>query len=145
MQDASVQGRVEVWEGAAASTVERPLLGKGPGTFERREPGNPVRPRASHNIFVEVLAEMGAIGLATYAWVLAAALRALHVARRGAAVRLRDASFGLEAALLAFLTASLALSAPFQSVLFVFVGLSLALARIAATTVANATAVSGRG
>jgi O-antigen ligase len=127
----SVKGRLEIWHGAAGAMVERPLLGRGPGTFERAEPGSGVVPRSSHNVFVEMMVELGALGLAAYVWMLVAVLHGLHVARRGAAPALRLGTFALEAAILAYLTASLALSSPFQSPLFVLLGVALALRNIA--------------
>jgi O-antigen ligase len=129
LADPSVRERLGIWQRAGESMLERPLQGSGPGTFERPEPGGGSAPRSSHNIFIELFTEMGLAGLAAYAWMLIAALRGLHRARRGAAAPIRTASFGLQAAMLAYLGASLALSSPFQSPLFALIGLSLALAR----------------
>jgi O-antigen ligase len=126
-----LQKRIEIWRRAVASATKRPVLGKGPGTFELREPGTAVAPLSSHNVFVEVLVEMGVLGLAAYVWLLGAVLLTLHRARRRAPPDVRIAGFALEAAILGYLTASLALSSPFQSPLFTLLGLSLAFARVA--------------
>jgi hypothetical protein len=80
------------------------------------------------------VAEIGFIGLAVYLWMLIATFAQLHRVRRIAddTPWLRTTSFGLEAALIAYLTASMALSEPFASPLFVLIGLSVALQRCGA-------------
>jgi probable O-glycosylation ligase (exosortase A-associated) len=125
--EGSVQGRVEIWKEGLRAAGEHPLTGQGPSTFRAGE-----RRRTSHNILVELLAETGLLGLLAYLAVIAGAVVGLHRVRRSGAktaeaARLRIASFGLEAALAAYLTASMALGAPLQSPPFVLIGLALAL------------------
>jgi probable O-glycosylation ligase (exosortase A-associated) len=134
--DASVQGRLGIWRDGAGILARQPVFGQGAGTFGSATEGTPSAGRASHNILLEVAAELGAVGLAAYAWLVLATLWRLHGLRRTAseAAWLGTAATGIAAALLAYLTAGLALSAPFASPLFVLVGLSLALDRCAATS-----------
>ncbi len=127
--ESSVQGRLEIWQEGLRTAGAHPLTGQGPGTFLAFDAR-----RTSHNIFVELLAETGAVGLAAYLLVITAAVVGLHRTRRAGAstaeaARVRVRSFGLEAALAAYLTASMALSAPLQSPPFVLIGLALALQR----------------
>jgi len=129
MQEGSVQGRLEIWKGSLDIARKDPVLGQGAGTLRVGAAGRP-----SHNVFIEVLAETGMVGMAAYIWMLLATFRALHRVRRSAvgirhAADLRTASVGLEAALFGYLTAGLALSGPFQSPLFALIGLTLALQR----------------
>jgi len=122
----SVVERVGIWRQAAEVVRKHPLVGQGPNSFRLGR-----AKRTSHNIFIEVVGETGLIGLAAYGWLLLWALVALHRLRReperGGPSPPRAQSLALQAALLAFLTAGLALGAPFQSSLFVLVGLTSAL------------------
>jgi putative inorganic carbon (hco3(-)) transporter len=128
-EDTSVQGRVEIWKEYLHAVAKAPVLGGGPGTVRV----GPHR-RTSHNVFIEVFAETGLLGLLAYGWVLAATLLDLYRLRQRAGPGLlRTASYGLQAALLAYLTAGLALSAPFQGPLFALIGLALALGELAET------------
>ena len=127
--ETSVQGRLSMWREAVSLMVQRPLLGRGAGTFRSGEDGAPAVRRSSHNILIEVAVETGLVGLAAYGWVLLDTLMRLHRLGHAAAPAawVRTAAIGLSAALLAYLAAGLALSGPFASPLFVLVGLSLAL------------------
>jgi putative inorganic carbon (HCO3(-)) transporter len=127
--EGSVQGRIGIWKEGLQAAGERPLTGQGPGSFRTAE-----RRRTSHNIFIELLAETGSFGLLAYLLVIVTTFSGLHRARRTSArtpeaARVRVASFGLAAALAAYLTASMALGSPLQSPPFVLVGLALALVR----------------
>ena len=128
--DASFRGRVDVWIDAWGLVQQRPLLGQGAGTFRSGAAGRPSARRSSHNILLEVAVEIGLAGLAAYGWILLDTLWRLHRLRAAApAPWLGTAAVGIAAALLAYLTAGLALSRPFAAPLFVLVGLSLALQR----------------
>lgn len=130
--ESSVQGRMEIWREGLRTAGANPLAGQGPGTLRVGE-----KRRTSHNIFIELLAETGAIGLGAYVFVLATAFACLHRARRAGESarefadfgRVGNASVGLEAALVAYLTAGLTLGSPLQSPLFVLIGLALGLGR----------------
>jgi O-antigen ligase len=129
MADDSFRQRTEIWQRGAEIGFAHALLGEGPGMFQQPDLHTGMRHRAPHNIFVELIADVGIAGLAVFIWMLIAALLSLHRVRRGApdASWAYAASFGLEAALLAYLTASMALSHALASPLFVLIGLTLAL------------------
>ena len=129
MADVSFRERTEIWRQGTEIGLAHALLGEGPGMFQQPDPRTATTRRAPHNIFVELIAEVGIVGLAVFIWILIAALLSLHRVRRGAADAswAHAASFGLEAALLAYLTASMALSHALASPLFVLIGLTLAL------------------
>ena len=133
--DASLQGRVGVWQRRGADADARdPCSVRAPARFvSTRRPAAHVR-RSSHNILLEVAAELGIVGLAAYGWLVLAALLRLHRLRRAATdvAWLGIAATGVQAALLAYLAAGLSLSAPFASPLFVLFGLSLAIDRCGA-------------
>jgi O-antigen ligase len=64
--DASAMGRVHAWTVAARINADKPLLGSGAGTFRVAWPlyAPPEARRAfeAHNVFLQVLAELGWIG-----------------------------------------------------------------------------------
>jgi O-antigen ligase len=134
--DSSLRLRYAVWEEGLAMAAQRPLLGVGIGTFsEHHALGAPAARRSSHNIFVEVLAETGVVGLLAYVWMLAAAGRALwrSASRAGdaAAGWSSRAALGLGLAILAYLIASTTLSHAFTTHLLTWVALANALPRAA--------------
>ena len=131
MADESFRQRTEIWKQGTEVGLAHSLLGEGPGTFQRPDPRTAATRRAPHNIFVELMAEVGIVGLGVFVWMLIAALLRLQRVRRTAADASwpRSASFGLAAGMLAYLTASMALSHAFASPLFVLIGLALALDR----------------
>ena len=142
LADRSILGRLAVWQEGLQIGRDHLVGGQGPGTFRRgADSAEPVR-RSPHNIFVELAAELGLAGVLVYAWMLIATLIRLHRVRRGTGgtTWLRPASIAIEAALIAYLTASLFLSEPFASPLFVLVGLSLALDTVGGGTWDEATA-----
>lgn len=65
-QDASALGRVHAWTVASRINLERPLLGVGAGTFQQAWPSyappEARRAYAAHNVFIQVLAELGWVG-----------------------------------------------------------------------------------
>ncbi len=76
--------RAELWRVAWDDYVDHPLLGSGPGTYEQY--WNENRPlqhkvRDTHNLYLEVLAELGPIGLLLLVLALGAPLAAAVLAR----------------------------------------------------------------
>lgn len=60
-------GRVDLWKAAVHDATAHPLLGSGAGTYEvywNRNRPNPSRVRDAHNLYLEMLAELGPLGLA---------------------------------------------------------------------------------
>ena len=139
LDDTSLNLRVGTWRQGLVMAAEHPVLGVGIGTFAAHY-GRVMPPpvRSSHNVFVEVLAEMGALGLLAYLWFLVAALVPLWRLRRGA-TDWRIPAHGLTIALIAFLIASAALSHAFASHLLSGIALSLAMTNAARLSVARVT------
>ncbi len=81
---ASGNARSDYWGVALRTIKAEPLLGSGAGTFELRwyrdRPGQGTV-RDAHNIYLEVLAELGPVGLALLVTALAAPLAALPLTR----------------------------------------------------------------
>jgi O-antigen ligase len=127
--DAAITNRFDVWSDGLRMVFDSPLFGRGPQTFS--SDGVRYVRRASHNVFVEVAAELGLIGLAAYVWALGSAAivlhRVYHSGQPGEWPAI--AGLGVAAALAAYLTAGLAVGAPMLSPLFVLIGLALALDR----------------
>jgi hypothetical protein len=88
--------------------------------------------RAAHSVAIEVAVELGVVGLLAYGWLLLDTLWRLHRLRGDGEPWVSSAAVGIESALLAVMTASLTLSGPFLSPLFILIGLSIALQRCAA-------------
>lgn len=81
---ASGNSRSDYWGVALRAAKAEPLLGTGAGTFELRwyrdRPGHGTV-RDAHNIYLEVLAELGPVGLVLLVTALAAPLAALSLTR----------------------------------------------------------------
>jgi tetratricopeptide (TPR) repeat protein len=76
--------RVELWEAALDQYVDHRALGSGPGTYEQY--WNEHRPfwhivRDAHNLYLEVLAELGPVGLLLLAFALGVPFAAALLAR----------------------------------------------------------------
>lgn len=73
--DASMQGRIEVWRDTAKLVSDHPLMGSGPGTFGAVFPGYKTRPdkvtyEHAHNDYIQLLAETGGVGVGLAAGML---------------------------------------------------------------------------
>jgi len=86
----NVETRLDAWKGAINLTTEHPLLGVGPGNFQfhyyeatGRPLGTPLL-TVVHNAYLDVAAELGAIGMVLFLLYLIQALARLGVARRRA-------------------------------------------------------------
>jgi O-antigen ligase len=80
----SANGRVEYWSVALDTVAESPLLGVGAGGYERswlEERPNPSKARDAHSLYLELLAELGPLGLGLALVALAAPLVAALRAR----------------------------------------------------------------
>jgi hypothetical protein len=82
----SGNGRADLWGLAWDDANGHPLLGAGAGTYERyflrHQPPDVSRVRDAHGLYVETLAELGPIGLASLVAALAIPLATLSRARR---------------------------------------------------------------
>ena len=82
---ASSNSRTEYWRVAAIDAVHHPLLGSGAGTFVSewyRHRRVRVAVQDAHSLYLETLAELGAVGLALLVLVLSVPVRAAVRARR---------------------------------------------------------------
>ncbi|MCY1081863.1 O-antigen ligase family protein [Archangium lansingense] len=86
-QDASAMSRVEAWKVASRTSMEHPLLGLGAGTFRYAwhlygpEAGSG-RVYAAHNIFLQVISDLGFLGLVLFLGFIGAVLGPLMEAAR---------------------------------------------------------------
>jgi O-antigen ligase len=81
----SGSGRVDIWRAALAAREREPILGIGAGAFERvwqRDPGWIFVVRDAHSLYLEMLVELGPVGLALLLLVLGIPLAACVAARR---------------------------------------------------------------
>jgi O-antigen ligase len=71
---ASVDARLDYWHAAVRNTIEHPLLGSGPGTFQRpyaqlKLPGSEMA-RLAHNDYLEQFSDSGVLaGVSYVAWI----------------------------------------------------------------------------
>jgi O-antigen ligase len=110
-----VAGRVDFWQAAGEMWAAHPAIGAGVGAYplayaEAPRPGKRyldrtafVPPPHAHNLFLQLLAEQGLVGLAAFAAVLTAAFIRVLALRRAADRWTRVVASGLFGALLAFL------------------------------------------
>jgi len=135
--DGAARGRLTEMKAAGLLFAEHPWLGAGPGLaplyYERNAElvGGKVRAegRRSHNLFLQLAAETGLLGLGAFAVVLLLAFRELERARRVLGRRDRrlwGTVCGLELALVISLTTSLFLHAAYIRYFWLLLGLSAA-------------------
>jgi hypothetical protein len=131
LDDESLLSRYGIWEHGLEMAASRPLLGVGIGTFTAHYARMaPPPPRSAHNVFVEVLAEMGGLGLLAYCWLVGSAWwrlrrsasRASSGSQPSPAALMRGLAIGLIGYLVASTTLSHALTSHLVS------GLALAFA-----------------
>jgi len=121
--DLSIGQRLEVMTDALAVGLENPFLGVGYGRDRlregvKKESLTPVLVgfiSHSHNLYTELLAETGVLGLGAFLWMILANLsRLIRRARRELTPSIRTCYFGLSASLIAFLVSVLG-DAPFYN------------------------------
>lgn len=136
---ATLARRVPIWEAGWGAFLDRPILGHGPGQFERvmrdyRSPdywttgSEDVIPHA-HNEPIELLADGGIVGLLLFGWVVTAALHSAWGAKGDSPSWSRTMSAGIiggMGALLADNLANVSMRQPPVAMLFwLFLGLLL--------------------
>jgi len=141
-------GRTDIWAVATQVARDHPFLGVGVGNFPLVEPSYASRtanleqidyivtqPQVVHNSYLELLAELGVVGLVFFAALVAAALslcmRAIRAFSRAGDVDPELIARGLLVGLAGMLAASFFLSAEYEKQLWLLVGLCPALARMA--------------
>lgn len=131
--DSATRGRMTEMQAAGLMFLEHPVLGVGPGLAPHfyvdyaRAVGGKVRPgrRRTHNLYLQLAAETGLVGLAAFASTIVLMLRALlraadHWGRASASGRM---AAGLALALVVFLATSLFLHAAYIRYFWLLAGL----------------------
>jgi len=141
-------GRLDLWSAALRAYSHHPWLGLGAGGFEARSfnlisntpgvaPSSLIDPSARpvHNAYIEVLSDLGPIGLTLFAALLVLTLWYLVSAARSFGATGNDVEQRLAVAVLvsyaSILVASIFLSFELGKSIWIFVGLALALRRMA--------------
>ena len=141
-------GRTDIWAVASQVAREHPVLGVGIGNFPVVEPSYASRttnlsqvdyvvnaPQVVHNSYLELLAELGVVGLACFLTLVTAALslcwRAVRAFKRSGDAELELIARGLLVGLGGMLVASFFLSAEYEKQLWLLVGLCAALGKLA--------------
>lgn len=113
--DSSMQGRLWIWEHIVPMILQRPVLGWGfsavlghlPGigtpSYDRVFGAGPVSIDVAHNDMLQVAVNMGLLGLASYLWIWATALRSAHAAARGPVSPMSVEAAGVFSGLVAYL------------------------------------------
>jgi O-antigen ligase len=139
--DSASRGRVTEMQAAGLMFVNYPLLGVGPGMAPEHYPqyaqlvGGKVRvtTRRSHNLYLQLAAETGVIGLCAFLSTLWVVLYSIDVARRRAECNDRELwglVCGLELAVLILLATSLFLHAAYIRYFWLLLALAVAAARL---------------
>lgn len=135
--DGASRGRMTEMKAAGMLFMDNPVLGAGPGLAPHYYGhyaglvGGKVRPddRRAHNLFLQLAAETGVIGLGAFGLVVALAFRGLDRARRRLEKtdrQLWGIVCGLELALIVSLTTSLFLHAAYIRYFWLLIGLAAA-------------------
>ena len=144
----SGSGRVDLWTVGLRMVKDEPITGVGAGNFPVSsvhyllQPGAIARdefivdhPKVTHNIYLQVLAELGVIGLALFLALigtcLACVLRAARTFRRQGAATMELLSRGLFIALVALLVADFFSSALYSKQLYLLLAMGPALLAMA--------------
>jgi O-antigen ligase len=133
-------GRSDIWTVGWRMVEDKPVGGVGAGNFEVSsihyllEPGAILRdefivdkPKVAHNTYLQVVAELGLVGLALFcsilAFSLACAIRAARRFTRAGDVSMELLSRGLIVAVIGILVADIFISAHFSNQLWLLLGL----------------------
>ncbi len=132
-EDASAMGRVHAWQVASRINLDRPLLGVGAGTFifawPLYAPPEASRAYVAHNVFLEVLGELGWVGLLFFLVFSSGAMGGAFAASRDEGVGWL--ARGLAAALAGYLVCSLFSGYVLSTHLYVLLGLAASAERVA--------------
>lgn len=142
-QDASAMGRVYAWQVASRISLDKPLLGVGAGAFRfawfEYAPVEATRAYVAHNIFLDVVGELGWTGLLLFlvfvGGTVGGAFRASHHAEVGWLAR------ALAASVAGYLVCDLFSGYILSAHLYVLFGLAACADRLARTSEATALAV----
>ncbi|OLC77094.1 MAG: hypothetical protein AUH78_05230 [Gemmatimonadetes bacterium 13_1_40CM_4_69_8] len=139
----SEDGRLEVWTRGIGYMLDHPVFGVGAGAFTtadgalatqfavRRQHGGRFKSSAPHNSLLQIGAEIGVLGLILFVALLIGAFRALSRIRRGPAGEAAFLAQALIGSLVGFVVAAFFLSHAYSPFLYVLLGMSVGLAKIA--------------
>lgn len=121
-EDESFQGRLESWNAAIQTAIERPLLG---GGFEAYRSSRVATPRAWHSMWFQVLGEQGFLGLILWLSIGVSTWLLLATARRQcrndpAAAWLRDLTAMTQVSLVTYTVGGSSLDIAFIDLIFNF-------------------------
>jgi len=146
----SAEARTMVWAAGLRMFMSNPLAGIGLGNYKAqvvffRVPNQPLADGAiahvAHNTYVEILAEMGLMGLVAFLAMLVTTFSGLervqHRTAKGGPVLVNRAALGLQAGLLAFAVAAFFVSAQYQKLFWLMLFLSMGLPVLARRTAAG--------
>jgi O-antigen ligase len=139
--------RWNVWKTGLRLFLNNPLLGVGAGAYNVAEGyshGGAGKWSAAHNSFLQIATELGVVGLILFVFVLYRAVASCReLAREGSEYRDRAAlqplARGVEIGLYGYLVTGFGLSQAYSALLYVLLGLAVALKRIASTQVVEET------
>jgi len=119
------EGRVQIWKRSSMLMLDKPLLGSGVGAFTAAEGRTHEGGKWStaHNSFIQIGVEAGIFALVAHIWII---WKMISQARQ----RPGWLSSGLEVGLYAYVVGGMFLSWAYAYIFYLFVGLSLAQARI---------------
>ena len=139
-----------VWAAGLRMFMSNPLAGIGLGNYKAqvvffRVPNQPLADGAiahvAHNTYVEILAEMGLMGLVAFLAMLVTTFSGLervqHRTAKGGPVLVNRAALGLQAGLLAFAVAAFFVSAQYQKLFWLMLFLSMGLPVLGRRTAAG--------
>ena len=145
----SVEGRQRSVQAGLRMFATQPLVGVGLGNYTAEEPDftssatlySSREGGAAHNLYVEVAAETGLVGLGAFVALLWGAFRSLRDARVAArgrgAYALGESVWALRAGFVAYLGSAVFIHAAYPRYLWLLLGLSLAAANLAASPAAG--------
>ncbi|HET9450897.1 MAG TPA: O-antigen ligase family protein [Aggregicoccus sp.] len=139
-QDASAMGRVYAWQVASRISLDKPLLGVGAGSFRFAWPiyAPPEAHRAyvAHNLFLEVIGELGWVGLFLFLVFAGSAVGGAFEASSSAELGWISRAIG--ASIAGYLVCQLSAGYVQSSHLYMLFGLAASAQRIARTQAATA-------
>jgi putative inorganic carbon (hco3(-)) transporter len=138
--DASAIGRINAWHVTSEINIDKPMLGVGVGAFQtawpQYAPPGARRSYAAHNVFLQVIAELGLVGIALFLVFVGAGTGGVFEASSNPQVGWL--SRAVAASLVGYLVCSLFAGFLASPHLYVLVGLAACIHRVAGRSAAPA-------
>jgi O-antigen ligase len=143
-EDVSARARIDAWRTGMNMAFERPLTGVGAGAFmvawPEFAPGDAGPVHTEHNTFVQLVAELGFPALGLFVFVLLSSILGVSAAARDP--ELAPFARGVQCALAGFAMCSMSAGIAFSWPLYLLLGASWAISRIAAEHPAPVTSLA---